>query len=75
VKESKFPRLTSKCFETGRRSQTQSSVQALGAETVNGCLVLDRPGITAERHQLELNILTSITYALLPSAPGELLPS
>src|SRR6266852_7588029 len=44
----------SNCFETGRRSQTQSSVRPCGAETANGCLVLDRRGITAERREGEL---------------------
>src|SRR5713226_5407475 len=44
----------SNCFETGRRSQTQSSVRSFGAETANGCLVLDRRGTTAERREGEL---------------------
>src|SRR6266403_621885 len=44
----------SNCFETGRRSQTQSSVRPFGAETANGGLVLDRRGTTAERREGEL---------------------
>src|SRR5712692_2623645 len=44
----------SNCFETGRRSPTQSSVRSFGAETANGCLVLDRRGTTAERREGEL---------------------
>src|SRR6266478_3087298 len=54
----------SNCFETGRRSQTQSSVRPFGAETANGCLVLDRRGTTAERHERELKALKDFTHAL-----------
>jgi hypothetical protein len=63
-----------KCFATGRRSQTHSSVQALGAETANGCLVLEA-GTTAEGHQRELKTLKTVRYALLPSGSGEFLAS
>src|ERR1700684_413632 len=37
-------------FETGRKTQTQSSVKTTrGSETANGSLVLSRIGTTAER--------------------------
>jgi len=52
--ERKLPMPPSNCFETGRRSQTQSSVRPFGAETANGCLGLDRRGTTAERREVEL---------------------
>ena len=68
------PRPTLKCFETGRRSHTQSSVRPYGAETANGCLVLairnhcrEALGRTEDR--------TDFHHALLLSASGELLPS
>jgi hypothetical protein len=46
-----------------------------GAETANGCLVLDRAGTTAERHERELKALKNSNHVLLQSASGELLPS
>ncbi len=46
-----------------------------GAETANGCLVLDRAGTTAERHEGELKAPKDFTHALLQSASAELLPS
>src|SRR5713226_3575997 len=52
--ERKLPMPPSNCFETGRSSHTQSSVRSFGAETANGCLVLDRRGTTAERREGEL---------------------
>jgi hypothetical protein len=47
------------CFEAGRRSQTQSSVEAPWAETANGCLVPNHQGTTAQRHERELKTLKS----------------
>ncbi len=75
VKKRKLPRLTLKCFKTGRRTQIQSSVEALGDETANGCLVLDRTGTTAERHRRELKTLNTVTYAFLPARQEGSLPS
>jgi len=45
------------------------------ADTANGCLVLDRAGTTAERHERELKAVRNFIHALLLSASGELLPS
>jgi len=62
-------------FDTGRRSQTQSSVQdARWSETANGSLVLpDRN--PAEKSTQAAKNQKVFTPALLPSASGELLPS
>jgi hypothetical protein len=68
--------LPSDCFETGRRSLTQSSVEAdSGAPTANGCLILQIAGTTAERRQPRAEELKELFHALLLSASGELLPS
>src|SRR5215471_5995129 len=64
--------LSPRCFETGRRSLTQSSVEALVAETANGCLVLHRTGTIAERHKPRAEELEKTFHALLRSASGEL---
>src|SRR5215467_769771 len=57
--------LSPRCFETGRRSLTQSSVEALVAETANGCLVLHRTGTIAERHKPRAEELEKTFHALL----------
>ncbi len=62
-------------FETGRRSQTQSSVRPSWAETANGSLVLSEIGTTAERPTHAAKNQKEFTPALLRSASGELLPS
>src|SRR5215813_10088167 len=67
--------LSSISFETGRRSQTQSSVKTTRwSETANGSLVLSEIGTTAERPTHAEKNLKEFTPALLPSASGELCP-
>jgi hypothetical protein len=64
-------------FETGRRTQTQSSDQdhSLILETANGSLVLSEIGTTAERPTHAEKNLKEFTPALLPSASGGLFAS
>ena len=62
-------------FETGRRTQTQSSVKPLRAKTANGSLVQSGIGTTAERPADATRKQKEFTPALLRSASGELLPS
>ena len=63
-------------FETGRKTQTQSSVKTTRwSETANGSLVLSRIGTTAERPTHAAKNQKEFTPALLRSASGELLPS
>src|SRR5215471_18818126 len=67
--------LSSISFETGKRSQTQSSVKTTRwSETANGSLVLSEIGTTAERPTHAEKNLKEFTPALLPSASGELCP-
>src|SRR5881296_3518110 len=54
----------SRCFETGRRSLTQSSVEAFVSETANGCLVLHRAGTIAERQKPRAEELEKTFHAL-----------
>src|SRR5262249_1432868 len=75
AKERKLWMLSSISFETGRRSQTQSSVKTTRwSETANGSLVLSEIGTTAERPTHAEKNLKEFTPALLPSASGELCP-
>src|SRR6204780_2243652 len=62
-------------FETGRKTQTQSSVKTTRwSETANGSLVLSRIGTAAEKPHTRSEESKRITPALLPSASGELCP-
>jgi len=62
-------------FETGRRTQTQSSGQPAKAGPANGSLALSGIGATAERPTRAAMDQKEFTPALLRSASGELLPS
>ena len=62
-------------FETGRKTQIQSSEQLQKAASANGSLVLFRIGTTAEKPNTRGEESKRITPALLRSASGELLPS
>jgi hypothetical protein len=62
-------------FETGRKTQTQSSEQQQKAASANGSLVLFRIGTAAEKPKTRGEESERITPALLRSASGELLPS
>src|SRR5206468_5391813 len=73
ARERKLPMPLSRCFETGRRSLTQSSVEAFVSETANGCLVLHRAGTIAERQKPRAEELEKTFRAPLQSASGELL--
>src|SRR5882762_2178763 len=73
--ERKLPRPPSDCFETGRRSQTQSSVQALRGRDSKWM-----SGSRSKRnHRREARTRAeapkTFIHALLLSASGELLPS
>jgi hypothetical protein len=70
-----LPRLTSICSETGRSSQSESSVEALRGRDGKWMPVPGRRGSTAGRHDAELKTLTSSSHALLRSASGEFFPA
>ena len=61
-------------FETGRKTQIQSSEQLQKAASANGSLVLSRIGTAAEKPHTRGEESKRITPALLPSASGELCP-
>ncbi len=67
--------LPSISFETGGKTQTQSSEQLQKAASANGSLVLSEIGTTAERPTHAAKNQKGFTPALLRSASGELLPS
>ena len=62
-------------FETGRRSQTQSSGQLQKVAPANGSLVLLEKEPRLRGQHTRRRIRKEITPALLRSASGELLPS
>ena len=61
-------------FETGGKTQSQSSEQLQKAVSANGSLVLSRIGTTAEKPHTRGEESKRITPALLESASEELLP-
>jgi len=67
--------LPSISFETGGKTQIQSSEQLQKAASANGSLVLSRIGTAAEKPHTRGEESKRITPALLRSASGELLPS
>ena len=67
--------LPSISFETGGKTQIQSSEQLQKAASANGSLVLSRIGTAAEKPHTRGEEFKRITPALLRSASGELLPS